>query len=105
MHTRKWWPFKEVWSIKPETNSSDRSHRKIKIKEKAMGGQTLNNNDRIPVTKKLYKIKMIAERRKLLPSKGRNWTNPRLTSGKSKLTCKRADGSLAKKGSLRRIVS
>jgi len=56
------------------------------------------------MTMKFYKIEITSKGRKLLPLKNRNWTNLRLTGGKSKLTCKRADGNLAKKRPLRRLV-
>ncbi len=54
---------------------------------------------------KLYKIKAITKERKLLSSKSRNRTNPRLVDKMSKPTRKRANSKLVKKRPLRRLVS
>ena len=59
------------------TNSSDRSHRKIKIKRRVIEGINFknnndNNDDRVPTTTKLYKVKATLEGGKLLPSEDEN---------------------------------
>ncbi len=57
------------------------------------------------MTTKFYKVKAITWRRKLLSPMNENWTNIRLTDEMSKLESKRADGSLAKKRPLKKLVS
>ena len=57
------------------------------------------------MTTKLHKIETIPEERKLFSLKDENQTNLRLTDRTSKLISKRANSSLAKKGSLEKLIS
>ena len=54
---------------------------------------------------KFQKTEIASRGKKLFPPKDGNRTNPRLTDRTSKLTCKKADNSLAEKGSLGRLIS
>ena len=89
--------------MKSETNSSNRSYRKIKIKEKVIE-RLKTQNVKLPITMKLHKIETTFRGKKLFPSKDGNWTNLKLAGRTSKLTYKRTDSSLAKEGLLKRLV-
>ena len=63
--------------MKSETNSIDRSYRKIEIKIEALEGKNLiliikYNNVRISTITKFYKNKAASEERKLLPPEDGN---------------------------------